>query len=192
MDDTSIFPYMHAKYTMCFYDFLEKYPDFENALALDTQVHTIIFWNIFNNYWYEYEINGETVTLFKLRLLAKFSTLQSLWIEKINAYETNFNTELLEGIVNKMSETNNDTEITEGASNSDYIDLPNSYTTNEYITNKTNNKSNNTSTNNRNKVIESIGNVNKLTQFKDYMNAMQNIYIDFAKEFKDCFIQLFN
>lgn len=192
MDDTSIFPYMYAKYTMCFADFLEEYSDFENALALDTNVHTYAFLNMFNNYWYEYEINGETVTLFKLRLLTKFNTLKSLWIEKINAYETNFNTGLLEGIVNKISETNNDAEITVGASNSDYIDLPNSYTTNEYITNKTNNKSSNTSINDRNKVIESIGNVNKLAQFKDYMNAMQDIYIEFVKEFKDCFIQLFN
>lgn len=192
MSDTNIFPYMYAKYTMCFSDFLVKYPDFENDLELDTEVHTLSFWNMFNNYWYEYEINGETVALFKLRLTSKFNTLRSLWIKKINAYETNFNTGLLEGIVNKIIETNNDTETTVGASNSDYIDLPNSYTTNEYITNKTNNKSNNTSTNNRNKAIESIGNVNKLTQFKDYMDTMQCIYIDFVKEFKDCFLQLFN
>lgn len=186
------FPYLYAKYTMTWYDYISEYPNNVEDLQLDNALRSISFWLKFNMYWGEYEINGETIELFEMRLKNKFNLIKDIWLNKIKSYENNYTEEMLNGIVEQIKEINNDTEETSGNNNTDYIDLPNKTASSEYISNKTKNAINSNTTNTRNKTIERLGNVNKIEQFNKYMDNMKDIYIDFVKEFKDCFIQLFD
>lgn len=183
------FPYMYATYTMCYYDFINKYPNAFDNLHVGDNDFMSKFWGMFNSYWTEYEINGETIPLFIMRVSNTFISICDYWHNKITTYEKQLIYE--EGIKETYEEINKDTEITEGINNTNYIDLPNKISSNEYISNKTNNSINGSTSNDRNKKYNKTGGVNVIDQREKYLKYLNNMFLDFVKEFKGCFIQLY-
>lgn len=184
------FPYMLATYTMTLYDFNTLYPNSFNDLKLSSEEITTSFINTFNQYWYEYEINAETVPLFIMRVKNKFNSIKDYWDKKINEYSKEL--DYTKGIEETYTEDNKDNEINEGTNNTNYIDLPNSVSQQEYITSKTLNNIKGTRNNNQTRNYSKSGGVNVIDQRLKYLNYINNIMLDFVKEFKDCFIQIYS
>lgn len=184
------FPYMYATYTMALYDFNILYPSAFNDLKLENDNLTTRFINTFNNYWCEYEINGDTPNLFILRVKNKFNSIKDYWTKKIIEYEKEL--DYNKGIEENYKEDNEDNESNEGTNNTSYVDLPNKVSNQEYITSKTLNNIKGSRNNNHTRNYSKSGGINVIDQRQKYLNYLNNIMVDFVKEFKDCFIQLYS
>lgn len=193
MSSEITFPYLYANYTMSFYDYLLLNPNFiSENLKFGNTTQTIAFHSMLKAYWCEYEINGETIPLFEMRLLNKFNQIRSYWYNKISTYEEKYNITLLDGYTETIIENITENETSNIESDDKYYDLPNKSTESTYVSNQSNNVSSGNNDKEHSRTYTRNGSINQLTQLNDYLDKMQNIYLDFIKEFKSCFIQLFS
>ena len=155
---------MYAKYTTTLYDALIDDPTLLDVFVMDTEEHTDTFKRIFTAYWNIHEIGGETISIFKRFLENKFIVSSPYYIEMINAYETKIN--MLDGAKSRNVRT--------------LIDLPRKNVTanKEYPTTK--------------EYIDTDGGINVIELKNEYLNHIRNLYEDFAKSFKECFILLYD
>lgn len=209
---------MYAKYTSCLYNVLDDYPNLLENLTMSTEERTTRFKDTFVAMWFNYEIGLETIGLFKLTLEQRFNRYKNYYEELLDTYETNIN--FLDGIksTRTISETNlkDDTDVASSTRaltrdetktlGESTTTLPRVQTANSIPSSKvdgtteisdTTNDSvnyNNTKTINEERTLTETktGDENVIKLKVEYMNQIRNLYEEFSKEFKSCFIQIFN
>lgn len=147
------------------------------------------FNKIFKAMYNTKSLAGETIELFKIYIDDTFNEFVDYYNELLDIYETQLN--YSDGIkATRIHRDTGDSQDTANSSNENkVIDLPNSTTEGEYITEKTKNTSNSGLHNEYSKTIsESItGGVNVIDQREKMLKYIRSLYIEFAEKFKDCF-----
>lgn len=182
--------YPEAQYTMTYYEFRHRCPDFiSEVFELDTDDHTALFTDIFSAKWDMYEIVVADMDLEKLFIGNTFKLKKDYYLEKINAYEQEFDFNDAMEITTESSD-----DMTDDLSIKDlHVDLPNKKISSSNIYdypdsgNKTDNhderSSNTTSTTTNKNLYYSVK--------AQYMKQIRNWFEAFANEFKDCFMHIF-
>lgn len=147
------------------------------------------FNKIFKAMYNTKSLAGETIELFKIYIDDTFNEFVDYYNELLDIYETQLN--YSDGIkATRIHRDTGDSQDTANFSNENkVIDLPNSTTEGEYITEKTKNTNNSGLHNEYSKTIsESItGGVNVIDQREKMLKYIRSLYIEFAEKFKDCF-----
>lgn len=202
--------YPIAKYTMSFLAFKDATGDWlKDSLVLDTDEHTVDFQTMLSSVWNVWEIAGETIGEEKEFLLGTFNAYKREYIEKVNAYEKEFDFEKAiksTETVSSSSERKDDFTRTDALSREErnlFSDLPNKKVTADdlygYPTSAEKNVSENTGTQNnagsRDEKGESTREVTNwggyLSAKKAYIAQINDYWRDFAMRFSDCFLHLF-
>ncbi len=188
--------------TMTLHDALIADNTLLDFISLSTQAQTDKFKEIFSARWDIYEIGGETIPLAKRFFANKFNIKKDYYQELIDDYENKI--DYLDGIISNegvsYTESNDGSQSKNrmGTENTDFIDLPNKQTTSNYISKKNNTNESISEAQSYedskagNKIITRSGDVNILEQKKEYQNYLRNVYLEFAEEFKDCFVLLYD
>jgi hypothetical protein len=199
----------YAKYTIVFADVLKLRPTVLENIVMDTSEHTASIQAMLKSRYYNYEIAGETMGEFQEMLEMRFNQVKDYYIEMLEAYETKIN--MLDGrkTTREVIDTrevngwsyNNNTQKGSSSSDSTYIDLPRSSSTEERPTNKTANTNNDNSnasndskynTKDTNTRTATITGVDSQVELKEkYLKIIKNIWLEFADELKPCFLQLY-
>ena len=196
---------MYAKYTETFYDFLKDNPTFlDDTIQLSTSERIQKLKEALTSEFNLYEIGGETEDIFKIMFEDTFKQWKDYYEERITAYEKQY--DYTQG--NKRRTIKSSTINTEGSqdgngsSDSKHtdIELPNKQVTQEYdgYPNAIS-KDNNSDSSHREYENETTLDDEVTTIFDDefldlkrkYMEQLRNIYLEFAKKFKECFILIY-
>ena len=81
---------LNAKYTMCYHDVLQLYPDVVEGVLLDTPARTKALRDMIYAKFFNWEIAGETIPEFKLFLTTKCNQYAAYYIEMLDGYEIEF------------------------------------------------------------------------------------------------------
>lgn len=181
--------YLYTRYTITLHDLLINEPTLLDNLTLSTAERTEKFKNMFIAKWDIYEINTETVKMFKLILTNKFNTLKDYYEELISAYETKIN--MLDGKLTSITreDTEDNNQIYSGESLN--YDLPRTNSAENKPSSKSNNSGNTNDNKRFNQTITTKGEENVISLKTQYMKMLRNIYYEFVNDFETCFMQLF-
>lgn len=181
--------YLYTRYTITLHDLLINEPTLLDNLTLSTAERTEKFKNMFIAKWDVYEINTETVKMFKLILINKFNTLKDYYEELISAYETKIN--MLDGKLTSITreDTEDNNQIYSGESLN--YDLPRTNSAENKPSSKSNNSGNTNDNKRFNQTITTKGEENVISLKTQYMKMLRNIYYEFVNDFETCFMQLF-
>lgn len=172
-----------------------------DGFILSNEEQTINFKETFKSMYNLYDIGGETIGLFKLMIENRFNLKKRYYQDLLNEY--NKEIDYLDGYVENEtlidSSTDNGTSSSSSNTNDNdtIYDLPYKQTENMYATKKNTGDRNstlqNTSENTKSKNVtrNKKGSVNVLEQKIKYLKYIRNIYEEFAKEFKDCFVLVY-
>lgn len=188
-DINDIEKYLYTRYTITLHDLLINEPTLLDDLTLSTSDRTKKFKDMFIAKWDIYEINAETVKMFKLIITNKFNTLKDYYEELISAYETKIN--MLDGKLTTITreDTEDNTQTYSGESSN--YDLPRTNTAENKPSSKSNNSGNTNDNKNFNQTITTKGEENVISLKTQYMKMLRNIYYEFVNDFETCFLQLF-
>ena len=173
---------LYTRYTITLHDALIDNPDLLDGLVMSTADRTSKLKEMFISRWDIYEIGLETINLFKLCINNKFNTL-------VDAYETKIN--MLDGKKFSITTTRNKTINTDGNNESLNYDLPRTVQAESKPSSKSSSNSANNSNEDSTETITQTGNENVIELKKEYMKIIKNIYLDFAEDFKTCFLDLY-
>ena len=179
--ESNIFPYRYAKYTIQLVDALSIDETLLENLKFDNDEYTENFIRIFKALYEIYEIGGETIAEFKQFIDNKFTIWKDYYVEKLDTYYTKIN--FLESNFYNSTATRSG----EYSNNSKDYGFPNRVTTQKYLTDEKDGSNSEEITDTKN---ETFGNMIDLR--KQYLDAIQNIYLEFANKFQTCFILLFD
>lgn len=197
---------------------IEDYPTLMQALVdnpsllsnfeLSTTERTTTFIDMFKACYNTKRLCTTDVNLFKQYITDTFNKFYKLYEDKLNVYERELNgdngetvTRTLLDIGSKSNSVTTNTNSSQDASNTytDY-DIPRSSTIGNPTTKKTESIDIDTTgfagtvetgSNNKN-ITENInGNVNVVKQRELWLKFVQNLYLKFADEFKDCFLRVY-
>lgn len=198
-----------AKFTMTYQEAVGIDPTIPYALSLDTEVHTEKLREMLMDYYWCWEIGGETIGEFKQMLTRRFYSIKDYYIELLGAYETKI--DMLDG---KKSTTtiNEDTTGTEtssseshttgsGTSDNKNFDLPRTSTAESKPSSKSDGsttsasdgtaKYNGGKTGTRDSNITFKGGESVITLKREYMKLLRNVYMELVEALKPCFLDLF-
>ena len=196
---------MYAKYTQTFHDFLKDNPAFLDDVITFEDVERkeklkIALTTEFNLY----EIGGETDEMFKIMFEDTFKQWKDYYNERITAYEKQY--DYTTGNKRRtMKSSFIGTEGTQnGNENSDSknteIELPNKQVSESYegypnaITKDENSINSHREYNNETRLSDQVVTVfdDEFLDLKNkYLAQLRNIYLEFAKKFKECFILIY-
>lgn len=196
---------MYAKYTQTFHDFLKDNPTFLDDVITFEDIERkeklkVALTSEFNLY----EIGGETDEMFKIMFEDTFKQYKDYYNERITAYEKQYDytTGNRRRTMKTSIITTDGSQDGNGTSNNKHteIELPNKQITPSYegYPNAINKDE---GTDSAHKEYENETNLNDevTTIFDDefldlkrkYMEQLRNIYLEFAKKFKECFILIY-
>lgn len=187
----------YTRFTITLHDALLKEPTLLDNLTLSTTERTDKFKNFFIAKWFNYEISGETIPMFKALIENRFNTLKDYYEELITAYEIKI--DMLDGkmVTITRDDTKNDTfnrNVNLNGENKIY-DLPRTSVTENKPTQKSDIVNSNVEDSTTNKTLKQTiskkGGVNVIDLKRDYMKLIRNVYIDFVTNFDTCFIDLY-
>lgn len=187
----------YTRFTITLHDALLKEPTLLDNLTLSTTERTDKFKNFFIAKWFNYEISGETIPMFKALIENRFNTLKDYYEELITAYEIKI--DMLDGkmVTITRDDTKNDTfnrNVNLNGENKIY-DLPRTSLTENKPTQKSDIVNSNVEDSTTNKTLKQTiskkGGVNVIDLKRDYMKLIRNVYIDFVTNFDTCFIDLY-
>lgn len=187
----------YTRFTITLHDALLKEPTLLDNLTLSTTERTDKFKNFFISKWFNYEISGETIPMFKALIENRFNTLKDYYEELITAYEIKI--DMLDGkmVTITRDDTKNDTfnrNVNLNGENKIY-DLPRTSVTENKPTQKSDIVNSNVEDSTTNKTLKQTiskkGGVNVIDLKRDYMKLIRNVYIDFVTNFDTCFIDLY-
>ena len=187
----------YTRFTITLHDTLLKEPTLLDNLTLSTTERTDKFKNFFISKWFNYEISGETIPMFKALIENRFNTLKDYYEELITAYEIKI--DMLDGkmVTITRDDTKNDTfnrNVNLNGENKIY-DLPRTSVAENKPTQKSDIVNSNVEDSTTNKTLKQTiskkGGVNVIDLKRDYMKLIRNVYIDFVTNFDTCFIDLY-
>lgn len=187
----------YTRFTITLHDALLKEPTLLDNLTLSTTERTDKFKNFFIAKWFNYEISGETIPMFKALIENRFNTLKDYYEELITAYEIKI--DMLDGkmVTITRDDTKNDTfnrNVNLNGENKIY-DLPRTSVAENKPTQKSDIVNSNVEDSTTNKTLKQTiskkGGVNVIDLKRDYMKLIRNVYIDFVTNFDTCFIDLY-
>lgn len=187
----------YTRFTITLHDALLKEPTLLDNLTLSTTERTDKFKNFFIAKWFNYEISGETIPMFKALIENRFNTLKDYYEELITAYEIKI--DMLDGkmVTITRDDTKNDTfnrNVNLNGENKIY-DLPRTAVAENKPTQKSDIVNSNVEDSTTNKTLKQTiskkGGVNVIDLKRDYMKLIRNVYIDFVTNFDTCFIDLY-
>lgn len=187
----------YTRFTITLHDALLKEPTLLDNLTLSTTERTDKFKNFFISKWFNYEISGETIPMFKALIENRFNTLKDYYEELITAYEIKI--DMLDGkmVTITRDDTKNDTfnrNVNLNGENKIY-DLPRTSVAENKPTQKSDIVNSNVEDSTTNKTLKQTiskkGGVNVIDLKRDYMKLIRNVYIDFVTNFDTCFIDLY-
>ena len=177
-------------FTITLHEALLKEPTLLDNLTLSTTERTDKFKNFFIAKWFNYEISGETIPMFKALIENRFNTLKDYYEELITAYERKM-------VTITRDDTKNDTfnrNVNLNGENKIY-DLPRTTVAENKPTQKSDILNSNVEDSTTNKTLKQTiskkGGVNVIDLKRDYMKLIRNVYIDFVTNFDTCFIDLY-
>ena len=196
---------MYAKYTETFHDFLLLNPLFlDMTVGMSSTERTEKLKNALISEFNLYEIGGETEEIFKIMFADTFNQWKEYYEERITAYEKQYDYTL----GNRRRTLKQSTIGTEGSQDSTgssnnkhtEIELPNKQVSQDYegYPNAIN-KDAGSDESHREYENETNLNDEVVTIFDDefldlknkYLSQLRNIYLEFAKKFKECFILIY-
>lgn len=180
---------LYTRYTITLHDALIDNPDLLDGLVMSTADRTKKLKEMFINRWEIYEIGLETINLFKLCINNKFNTIVGFYEELLDAYETKIN--MLDGKKFSITTTRNKAINTNGNNENLNYDLPRTVQAESKPSSKSSSNSANNSNEDSTETITQTGNENVIELKKEYMKIIKNIYLDFAEDFKTCFLDLY-
>lgn len=196
---------MYAKYTETFYDFLKDNPNFlDDIIQLSTSERSQKLKEALTSEFNLYEIGGETEKVFEIMFTDTFKQWKDYYEERITAYEKQY--DYTEG--NKRRTIKSSTINTEGSqdgngssnSKNTEIELPNKQVTQSYegypnaITKDENSDEQHREYENETTLDDEVTTIfddEFLDLKRKYMEQLRNIYLEFAKKFKECFILIY-
>ena len=181
MMENNMFPFRYAKYTIQLVDAMNIDETLLEGLTFDNPKYTEEFIRVFVALYEIYEIGGETIPEFKQFINNKFKIWKDYYTEKLDTYFTEIN--FLESNFFKSNSTRTGSY---SSNNQDYA-FPNQVTTKRYLTDEKEGSNSEEISDVRN---ETYGNLIELR--RQYLDAIQNIYLEFANKFQTCFIMLFD
>ena len=196
---------MYAKYTETFHDFLIANPSFlGSTITMSSTIRTDKLKNALVSEFNLYEIGGETEEMFMTMFADVFNQWKDYYEERITAYEKQY--DYTTG--NRRRTVKQSTIGTEGtqdgneSSNNKHtdIELPNKVVSEDYE-GYPNAINKDVASGNNHREYENETNLNDevTTYFDDefldlknkYLAQLRNIYLEFAKKFKECFILIY-
>lgn len=196
---------MYAKYTETFHDFLLLNPLFlDMTVGMSSQERTNKLKNALISEFNLYEIGGETEEIFKIMFADTFNQWKEYYEERITAYEKQYDYTL----GNRRRTLKQSTIGTEGSQDSTGsstnkhtdIELPNKQVSQDYE-GYPNAINKDVGSDESHREYENETNLNDevVTIFDDefldlknkYLAQLRNIYLEFAKKFKECFILIY-
>lgn len=166
--------YPKAFYTMSFLEFVATNQEwFEETMVLDTEEHTASFQTMLHSVWDIYEISGETIGEQKLFMVSVLNQYKDYYIEKLNTYEKEYDfTEDLKDVSSTHTKTL-------------HVDLPNKqidpddYYTYPDMGDKADGDMDSQSS-------------GRFIELKNaYYKQIKNIFEEFAKRFRACFLHIY-
>lgn len=196
---------MYAKYTQTFHDFLLETPNFlRNLIRLSSTDRSSKLINAIISEYNLYEIGGETDEMFKVMFTDVYNLWKDYYEERITAYEKEYDYTI--GNKRRTLKTSNVTvegsQDNNGSSSNKHvnIELPNKQVTSSYEGypndintdqgSDTAHKEYDAETNLSDEVT-TIFDDEFLDLKKKYLDQLRNIYLEFAKKFKECFILIY-
>lgn len=193
--------------TMTLNDILLNFPDVLDFMVLDTTEHTEKFKTVFVSKWNFYEVNYETVDLFKRRCSDYFEIWKDYYIHLLTTYAIEVEelaglveTEHVEGETTDTRDEESSATTAYGAtSNSTYYDLPNG-DSDGYPTNTSESGTGGSDTLSKtydtdNKVTRendrTTSKVNVIEQRELVYKHMHNLMLEFAERFSPCFCKVY-
>lgn len=196
---------MYAKYTQTFHDFLLDNPSFlGDIINLSTTERTEKLINALTTEYNLYEIGGETDDMFKIMFTDVFKQWKDYYEERITAYDKQYDYTLgnRRRTVKTSSINTEGTQDSNGSSNNKHteIELPNKQVTSSYEgypnaidkdeSSDEAHREYNTDTSLSDEVTTYFDD-EFLDLKRKYMEQLRNIYLEFAKKFKECFILIY-
>lgn len=196
---------MYAKYTETFHDFLIANPSFlGSTINMSSTTRTDKLKNALVSEFNLYEIGGETEEMFMIMFADVFNQWKDYYEERITAYEKQYDY----ATGNRRRTVKKSTIGTEGSqdgnesSNNKHtdIELPNKVVSQDYE-GYPNAINKDVASGNNHREYENETNLDDevTTYFDDefldlknkYLAQLRNIYLEFAKKFKECFILIY-
>ena len=196
---------MYAKYTQTFHDFLKDNPTFlDDVITFEDNERKEKLKVALTSEFNLYEIGGETDEMFKIMFEDTFKQYKDYYNERITAYEKQYDYTLgnrrrtmktsaintkgeqfgIEGSDNKHTEI----ELPNKQVSRDYEGYPNAINTDKSESQARKDYSNDTTLNDE---VTTIFDDEFLDLKRKYMEQLRNIYLEFAKKFKECFILIY-
>lgn len=196
---------MYAKYTQTFHDFLKDNPTFlDDVITFEDNERKEKLKIALTSEFNLYEIGGETDEMFKIMFEDTFKQYKDYYNERITAYEKEYDYTLgnrrrtlkkstinTEGNQNGSNISNNkhtEIELPNKQVTSSYEGYPNSITKDESQDNGVKSYDNKTDLDDE---VTTIFDDEFLDLKRKYMEQLRNIYLEFAKKFKECFILIY-
>ena len=196
---------MYAKFTETFHDFLKEYPSFlTDIIKMSSEVREEKLKNALISEFNLYEIGGETEEMFAIMFEDTFNQWKDYYEERITAYEKQYDYTLgnRRRTLKKSSITTEGSQQGSSVSDSKHIDieLPNKQVSSSYegypnaISKDTNNDQNQRTYDNETNLDDEVTTIfddEFLDIKKKYLEQLRNIYLEFARKFKECFILIY-
>ena len=196
---------MYAKYTETFHDFLKDYPSFLNdIIKMSSEVREEKLKNALISEFNLYEIGGETGEMFGIMFKDTFNQWKDYYEERITAYEKQYDYTVgnRRRTLKKSSITTEGSQQGSSVSDSKHtdIELPNKEVSSSYegypnAISKDNNSDKNQRTydneTNLDDEVTTIFDDEFLDLKRKYLEQLRNIYLEFARKFKECFILIY-
>lgn len=196
---------MYAKYTQTFHDFLKDNPTFlDDVITFEDNERKEKLKVALTSEFNLYEIGGETPEIFKIMFEDTFKQYKDYYNERITAYEkqydyttgnkrrtlksSNIGTEGSNDSYNKSSNKHTNIELPNRQVSSDYEGYPNDINTDDGRNEDHRAYANETKLNDE---VTTIFDDEFLDLKRKYMEQLRNIYLEFAKKFKECFILIY-
>ena len=196
---------MYAKYTETFHDFLLNNSSFlTEVIKMSSVDREEKLKNALISEFNLYEIGGETEEIFKIMFIDTFNQWKEYYEERITAYDKQYDYTL----GNRRRTLKKSNIITEGkqqgSSLSDgkhtEIELPNKQISSDYegypndISKDENQEQSQRSYDNETNLDDEVTTIfddEFLDLKRKYLEQLRNIYLEFAKKFKECFILIY-
>ena len=196
---------MYSKYTETFHDFLKDYPSFlKDIIKMSSEVREEKLKNALISEFNLYEIGGETEEMFGIMFEDTFNQWKDYYEERITAYEKQYDYTLgnRRRTLKKSSITTEGSQQGSSVSDSKHtdIELPNKEVSSSYegypnAISKDNNSDKNQRTydneTNLDDEVTTIFDDEFLDLKRKYLEQLRNIYLEFARKFKECFILIY-
>ena len=196
---------MYAKFTETFHDFLKEYPSFlTDIIKMSSEVREEKLKNALISEFNLYEIGGETEEMFSIMFEDTFNQWKDYYEERITAYEKQYDYTLgnRRRTLKKSYITTEGSQQGSSVSDSKHtdIELPNKQVSSSYegypnaISKDTNNDQNQRTYDNETNLDDEITTIfddEFLDLKRKYLEQLRNIYLEFARKFKECFILIY-